>query len=188
MMEHPEELSISHLSTSFAVGRHATESTFHLARRIPPNLWKTVTDAWNGYHSCPLRESDCHLTTFVTPFGRWRYTRAPQGFVRSGDGYNCCKESCVDDVTHFDTELEEHWWRTLDYFRLVGRAGVVLNPMKFQFCERTVDFAGFRVSDQSVEALPKFFEAIKDFPKPKLTTDIRSWFGLVNQVSSSGKS
>lgn len=66
----------------------AMESPFHLACRIPKNTWKTVTDAWNGYHSVPLRTSDQHLTTFITPFGRWRYTRAPQGFLSSGDGYN----------------------------------------------------------------------------------------------------
>ena len=50
--------------------------------------WKTVTDAWNGYHSVPLRESDRKLTTFITPWGRWRYKRLPQGFVSSQDGYN----------------------------------------------------------------------------------------------------
>ncbi|MEL6805056.1 MAG: hypothetical protein AAFO91_14875, partial [Bacteroidota bacterium] len=67
---------------------HIGESPYHLARRIPRNTWKTVSDAWNGYHSVPLRESDRHLTTFITPFGRWRYTRAPQGYLSSGDGYN----------------------------------------------------------------------------------------------------
>jgi len=45
------------------------ESPFHLARQIPKDTWKTVMDAWNGYHSIPLRESDRHLTTFITPFG-----------------------------------------------------------------------------------------------------------------------
>ena len=53
----------------------ASETPFKLARRVPSNTWKSVTDAWNGYHSVPLRESDRHLTTFITPFGRWRYTR-----------------------------------------------------------------------------------------------------------------
>lgn len=37
---------------------HNSESPFHLARRIPRNTCKTVTDAWNGFHSVPLRESD----------------------------------------------------------------------------------------------------------------------------------
>ena len=172
----------------------AMESPFNLARRIPMDTWKTVTDAWNGYHSVPLRVSDRHLTTFITPFGRWRYTRAPQGFLSSGDGYNRRfdailaeferKERCVDDTVHYDSDLEEHWWRTIDFLTRVGQAGIVLNPDKFQFAGRSVDFAGFRVTDHTIEPLPKYLDAIRDFPSPTNTTDIRSWFGLVNQVSN----
>ena len=172
----------------------ATESPFHLARRIPKDTWKTVTDAWNGYHSVPLRSSDRYLTTFITPFGRWRYTRAPQGFLSSGDGYNRRfaailsafdrKERCVDDTIHYDTDLEQHWWRTIDFLVCVGRSGIVLNPEKFQFAEKCVDFAGFRVSDTTIEPLPKYLDAIRCFPSPESTTDIRSWFGLVNQVGN----
>ena len=36
------------------------------ARSVPKQCWKTVTDAWNGYHSVPLRPEDRHLTTFIT--------------------------------------------------------------------------------------------------------------------------
>jgi len=60
----------------------------------------------------------------------------------------------------------------------------VLKPDKFQFAERSVDFAGFRVSDSTIEPLPKYIDAIRDFPSPTSTTDIRSWFGLVNQVAN----
>ena len=125
-----------------------------------------VTDAWNGYHSVPLRKSDRHLTTFITPFGRWRYTRAPQGFLSSGDGYNRRfdeiiseferKERCVDDTIHYDTDLEQHWRRTLEFLTRVGQSGIVLHPDKFQLAQRTVDFAGFRVSDTTIEPLPKY--------------------------------
>ena len=172
----------------------AMESPFHLARRVPKDTWKTVTDAWNGYHSVPLRESDRHLTSFITPFGRWRYTRAPQGFLSSGDGYNRRfdavlaeferKERCVDDTIHYDSDLQEHWWRTIDFLTRVGQAGIVLNPDKFQFAEQNVDFAGFRISDTTIEPLPKYLDTIRDFPSPTSTTDVRSWFGLVNQVSN----
>ena len=93
-----------------------SESPFHLARRIPRDTWKTVTDAWNGFHSVPLRDCDRPLTTFITPFGRWRYTRAPQGFLSSGDGYNrrfdailAKFERIVDDTIHYDSDLEQHW-------------------------------------------------------------------------------
>ena len=165
----------------------AMDTPFKLARRIPKGTFKTVTDAWNGYHGVPLRESDKHLTTFITPFGRFRYTRAPQGFVSSGDGYNRRfaailsdferKERCVDDTIFFDSELECHWWRTIDFLSKVGNAGIILNPKKFQFCQKSVDFAGFRISDKLIEPLPKYLDSIRNFPTPKSATDIR--IGLV---------
>ena len=172
----------------------ASESPFHLARRIPRGTWKTVCDAWNGYHSVSLHERDRHLTTFITPFGRWRYKRAPQGFVSSGDGYNRRfdeilsglprKERCVDDVIHYDIDLETHWWRTIDLLIQLSESGIVLNPKKFQFASKNVDFAGFNTSNNSIAPLPKYVEAIRSFPTPRSTTDIRSWFGLVNQVAN----
>ena len=172
----------------------AAEPPFQLARRIPGDTWKTVMDAWNGYHSVPLRESDRHLTTFITPFGRWRYTRAPQGFLSSGDGYNRRvdailtdferKERCVDDMIYHDTDLETHWWRTIDFLSMMGASGNVLNPEKIQFAKRNVDFAGFQITENRILPLPKYIDAIKSFPRPKSTTDIRSWFGLINRVAN----
>ena len=167
------------------------------ARSVPRHAWKTVTDAWNGYHSVPLRDSDRHLTTFITPWGRYRYRRNPQGFVGAGDGYNRRfdavltdfndKERCVDDTIFWDQQLEQHWWRTVDFLTTLGHAGIVLNPDKFQFCSRDVDFAGFRLTADKVAPLPKYISAIRDFPTPSNITDVRSWFGLVNQVSSYGQ-
>ena len=100
-----------------------------------------VTDAWKEYHSVPLRESDCYLTTFVTPFGHWFYKRAPQGFLSSGNGCNGQpdtilsdfgrKEHIVDDTIFHDNDLEEPWWRTIDFLATVGWTGILLNPRKF---------------------------------------------------------
>ena len=90
----------------------AWEKPLKLGCHVPSNNWKTVTDAWNEYHSVPLRESDRHLIIFITSFRRWGYTRTPQGFLSSGDGYNrrfaailfdfMRKERCVDDTVFFD--------------------------------------------------------------------------------------
>ena len=60
----------------------------------------------------------------------------------------------------------------------------MLNPDKFQFAKTSVDFAGFTVSDSTIEPLPKYLDAIRDFPSSTSTTDIRSWCGLVNQVAN----
>ena len=47
----------------------------------------------------------------------------------------------------------------------------------------TVTFAGFEITPTNVRPCKRFIHAILDFPIPTNITDIRSWFGLVNQVS-----
>ena len=172
---------------------HAMRSPFELAKGVPAGTYRTVSDAWNGFHSMGMRMEDRHLTTFITPWGRYRYKRAPQGFASSGDGYNrrmddiLCEyprhKRCVDDNLCYDEDIEQHWWRVIDYLELMGKNGIIINPEKFQFCRKEVDFAGFRIKETRVEPLPKYYNAIRDFPTPRSTTDIRSWFSLVNQVA-----
>ena len=174
---------------------HASKAPFQMARSVPPNSWKTVLDAWNGYHLVEIREEDRHYTTFATSLGLLRYKRGPMGYLSSGDGFSrrvddimghiLRMERCVDDSLLHDIgeDMEGHWWRIIDFLELAGNTGIVMNPEKFQFCQGTVDFAGFRISNSSVEPLPKYVDAILQFPTPKSTTDIRSWFGLVNQVA-----
>jgi len=96
---------------------------------------------------------------------------------------SCAKRGVLDDTVHFDEDLQDHWWRT-DFLRKVGEAGIILNPQKLQFCKKEVEFAGFRIGESVIEPLPKYLDAIRDFPAPKNITDIRSWFGLVNQVAN----
>ena len=154
----------------------AIKLAFYLAHQVPKDTWKTVTDTWNGYHSVPLGTSAHHLKTFITPFGCWRYN--------STDGYNRQfdailseferKEHCKEDTIHYDTDLKHHWWRTIDFLTWLGQSGVVLNTDKFQLAQKNVNFAGFRLSDTTIKPLPKYFDAIRDFPTPAYKTDVRS--------------
>ena len=136
-------LLTSHRSTNFVCVVHLLRKPHFIlpaGSQVAPGK---PSQAPGMISQCSFTKSDRHLTTFITPFGRWRYTRAPQGFLSSGDGYNRRfnailaeferKERCVDDTIFYDTELENHWWRP--FLTLVGWAGIVLNPDKFQFAE-----------------------------------------------------
>ena len=72
-----------------------------------------------------------------------------------------CLARCIDDMCPWDDSLEEHWWRIIMILEIMGNAGIVLNPDKFQFALKSVNYAGFRVTPDSVEPLPKFIESIK---------------------------
>ena len=170
---------------------HHVQSPFHLAVRVPQHTKKTVTDAWNGYHSVPIREEDRHITTFITPWGRYRYKVAPQGFLASGDAYNQRfdaiianfknKVKCVDDTCMWADSIEGSFFQACEWLDLCGRNGITLNPRKFQFAQDTVDFAGLSITPTNVKPSAKFLDSIEKFPQPSDITGARAWFGLVNQ-------
>ena len=172
---------------------HPTGTPFHLAAAIPSKSVKSVLDCWNGYHSVPLAPEDRHLTTFITPFGKYRYKVAPQGFLAAGDAYTARmavltaeisnKKQLVDDTCIHNSSLEENFMDTCKFISLSSKAGIVFNKKKFQFGSDQVEFLGFVVNEDSVRPSDKFFGAIKDFPRPRDITGIRSWFGLVNQCN-----
>ena len=170
---------------------HHVPSPFHLADRIPQHTKKTVTDAWNGYHSVPIREEDRHITTFITPWGRFRYRVAPQGFLASGDAYTQRFDSiiadfpnkvkCVDDTCMWEESVEASFFQTCQWLDLCARNGITLNPKKFQFAQDTVEFAGLTVTTTQVKPSEKFLDSVLNFPTPKDISGARAWFGLVNQ-------
>ena len=77
---------------------HHTPPPLQQAMTIPHNVLKSTNDAWNGFHSLKLRDEDRHYTTFITPFGRFRYITAPMGWLATGDGYTQRYDSITKDV------------------------------------------------------------------------------------------
>ena len=88
-----------------SLNRHSLRETHHVkppfqqAKAIPRNTWKSVTDARDGYHSVPFRVEDRYLTTFITPWVRYRYCVAPQGATISGDAYSRRYDDAVSTHT-----------------------------------------------------------------------------------------
>lgn len=176
---------------------HHTQSPFHQARSVPAKRKKSVLDAWNGYHSVPLHVDDRQLTTFITPWGRYRYRVAPQGYIASGDGYSRRYDQiiadsalsysdytkCTDDTLIWASTIEDSFFRVVEWLDLCGHHGITLNPEKFVFAQDTVEFAGFEITPESVRPCSKYLQAILEFPMPRNITDVRAWFGVVNQVS-----
>lgn len=160
---------------------------------IPKYKKKTVLDAWNGYHSVPLSPESCEATIFITELGRYWYLRAPQGFHGSNDGYTKRYDDvttgfprvarCIDDSLLWNHDIAISFWHVMGYIRLCHENGVIFNPEKFRFSMDEVEFAGFDIDSTSYKPPARLMNAIRDFPSPTNITGIRSWFGLINQVS-----
>lgn len=138
-------------------------------------------DCWNGYHSVPLHKADRHLTTFITPWGRYQYNTAPQGYIASGDGYSRRfdeivshipdKTKCIDDTLLWADDITSSFHQAVNWLDICGRHGITLNPDKFTFA--AVEFTGFEITPDSVRPCAKYLDAIRHFPTPSSITDTR---------------
>ena len=174
---------------------HPTKSPFMLASSVPAGKIKSVLDVWNSFHSVPLVEEERDKTTFITPWGRYRYRVSPQGYLASMDGYTHRfsliareiedKLTIVDDTLLFDDNLEENFYHSCQLLSVGHKAGLIFNPDKFQFGQETVEFAGLDVTMDGVRPCKKFLESIRSFPRPNSLSEARSFFGMVNQVAYS---
>ena len=152
----------------------------------------SVFDAVDGYHSVQLDEVSSKLTTFITPWGRYRYLRFPQGHCSAGDAFNGRVQEVlsqiprmvriVDDMCIYDTTIEQAFWHAWDLLTTCANHGIVINESKFQFCAQSVNFAGLTITVDGVKPSEKILQAIKDFPPPSDISKARAFFGLLNQV------
>jgi len=155
----------------------------------------TVIDALKGYHQCPLDEQSQPLTTFITPFGRFKYLRAPYGISSISEHYNRRMSEAftglsgfrrvVDDFVIYDGNLSDHIAHVKQFLQRCADQHIALNAEKCRFFQTKTTFAGFLLSDQGYQIDPVITEAIWKYPVPTNRTELRSFIGLVNQLSSS---
>ena len=174
---------------------HHTPYPFNIVNRIPKHSHKTVMDAKDGYLQIPLDAESSKLTTFITEKGRYKFLRSPPGLKSSGDAYTRRfdeviadiprKEKIVDDCLLHDISIEEAFYHTFDFLAACANAHITLSLEKFQFCAKEVEFAGYSLGWEHYTPSSSTVASIREFPMPETPTitDIRAWFGLVNQVS-----
>ena len=68
---------------------HPTAPPLQQASTVPKFQKKSTCDAWNGFHSVKICEEDRRKTIFLTPWGRYLYLSAPQGYKVSGGCLHC---------------------------------------------------------------------------------------------------
>ena len=174
---------------------HHTPTPFDMVSSIPLCSYKTVADAYWGFHQVELDSASIPLTTFITPWGRYQYRRTPMGHCSASDAYTRRfddaiegvprKFKCVDDTLLYDSSVEESFWHVYDFLSICSSKGITLKPEKFKFCRREVEFVGFDVGWDSYRPSEDCLSAIRKFSMPQTPTisDIRSWYGFVNQLA-----
>ncbi|KAK3243339.1 hypothetical protein CYMTET_47009 [Cymbomonas tetramitiformis] len=164
-----------------------------LYQKVAKAKYKTTLDATKAFHQIPMAtEEDRDKTAFWWKNQLYRYTSMPFGaagataaFVRVMDyelrHLQHCTVAYVDDIVIYtDSTAEQHLKDVEAVLKTLGDAGIRLHAGKSTFGAATVDFLGYRVGHNSIGAQEAKCKAIKDLPRLRDKTGLRSILGMMN--------
>ena len=187
-------LCIDYTSLNRAVKReyHPLPSTEEVLAELKDARVFSKLDANSGYWQMELAETSKDITTFITPFGRFRCNRLPFGItsapeifqremqkILSGAEGTVCM---MDDILIYGQNDEEHDRRLTAVLERLAVAGLTLNKAKCSFCTDEVKFLGHVVSSRGISADPEKISAILGFPAPREVAELRRFLGMVNYL------
>ena len=153
----------------------------------------SVVDAKKGYWHVPLDEASSYLTTFNTPFGRFRFTRLPFGLVVSQDVFQKHLDSALDglkgvtgiadDTFVFGATEKEHDENMVNLMNRSREKGIKFNKDKMQFKCQEVSFFGHKWTPDGIKPDYKKISAIQNMAPPENRKDLQSFLGLVNYLT-----
>jgi hypothetical protein len=164
-----------------------------IASRLHGAKYFSIVDANQGYWQIPLDDESSRLTTFNTPFGRYRFLRMPFGIHSAQEIFHKRVnhlfedlegvETDIDDILVWERTIEEHDQRlkaTLDRTKLIG---MTLNPDKCKLRVTEVTYLGHKLTGEGVPPDQSKVEAIINMPAPQDKAGVQRLLGMVNYLA-----
>ena len=147
-----------------------------------------------GYFQLELSEESLQLTTFLTPYGKYKYNRSPMGCNASQDWWNKVSNELiiefqkwsakiVDDILCWASNLEELYKQMRQILVNCRELGITISLKKLQVGEEVI-FTGYQVSATGIKPDPAKVKALAEFPTPTDVPSLMSYIGLANQLGA----
>jgi hypothetical protein len=151
----------------------------------------SLLDCFSGYHQCWMAKEDEEKTSFITPFGTFRFVRMPEGLKNAGSTFTRMTgtvfkpqigrniQAYVDDLIVKSANRASHVSDLAETFANMRRAGLKLNPEKCVFGVTKGKISGCLIFAKRIEANPDKIRAIREMEEPKTKKDIQKLNGRV---------
>lgn len=150
-------------------------------------------DLANAYWHVQLDEESSKLTTFQTPYGRYRWKRLPFGTSVSSEMFQNRLDQQLerldgvigvsDDVIIHGKDMNEHDENLKKFLDKCRETGMRLNLKKAELRKSEISFLGHRVTKDGLMIDPEKIEAILQMPKPQDVEGVRRFCGFVNYLA-----
>ena len=153
----------------------------------------SILDARSGYWSIKLSEPSSYLTTFNTPYGRYRYLRLPFGLICSQDEFQRKSDEAfeglegfaaiVDDILVYGLSKEQHDTNLRNVLLRARSKGVKFNADKAVICTSEVPYFGHILSSKGLKADPEKISAILNMEPPRDRNELQTVLGMITYLS-----
>ncbi|GFS28712.1 retrovirus-related Pol polyprotein from transposon 297 [Nephila pilipes] len=153
----------------------------------------TILDAKNGFWQLPLDEKSSYLTTFCTPWGRYRFLVLPFGLNSAPEEFQKAMDEIYeededinpyfDDISLGSSTVEEHCRLLRRTLLKARKANLKFNELKTQLSQTSVNYLGHVLSDEGIKPDPKKIRAIEQFATPNCKEDLQRFLGMVTYLA-----
>ena len=159
----------------------------------------STLDAKDGFYQIRLDEESSKLTTFWTPFGRYRYLRMPFGINLAPEVFECRLQEILADLKgvvvlrddilvlgYGDTmekATEDHDKNLISLLKKARQVNLKLNSKKMKLKKPEVQYMGHVISKDGLKPDPEKVKAVEGMPKPTSKQEVLSLLGFVNYLA-----
>mmetsp|Transcript_27436 Transcript_27436/g.40868 ORF Transcript_27436/g.40868 Transcript_27436/m.40868 type:complete len:1328 (-) Transcript_27436:212-4195(-) len=152
--------------------------------------YMTKLDLSMMFYSIGLTDRAKDLCCITTPFGNFRYTRAPMGLRNSPAFAQSIIEDTLRDIDDMEVYIDDvgvwsnDWSSHLEVlgriFSALEAKGFSVNPLKCEFGIAEGDFLGHWITQSGVKPWKKKVDAILNLDRPKTVSQVRTFVGMLN--------
>ena len=158
----------------------------------------TVLDVKNGFWHVPLEEKSTYLTTFNTPYGRYRWLRMPFGLCSAPEIFQRRMNELIEGMAGIqviaddfliygcgstnDIAVKDHDRVLRLFLDKCRKANLHLNSSKIKLREREVPYIGHILSEEGITVNPDKVKAIKELKTPTDVTEIKRFLGMIQYI------
>ncbi|GBG70150.1 hypothetical protein CBR_g6281 [Chara braunii] len=161
-----------------------------LLERLGGAKFFSKLDLKSGYHQLEIRKEDCYKTAFKTRYGHFEWLVMPFGLTNAPATLQAAMTTefrhmldrfvliYLDDILVYSRSLEEHVEHLRTVLERLRQAKYKANRDKCEFAQQELEYLGHYVMPLGIRPLADKIDALRVWPGPTNTTDVRSFMGL----------
>ncbi|GBG60289.1 hypothetical protein CBR_g4244 [Chara braunii] len=161
-----------------------------LLERLGSAKFFSKLDLKSGYQQLEIRQEDRYKTAFKTRYGHFEWLVMPFGLTNAPTTFQAAMTTefrhmldryiliYLEGILVYSRSLEEHVEHLRTVLERLRQAKYKANRDKCEFVRQELEYLGHYVTPQGIHPLADKIEALRVWPEPTNTTDVRSFMGL----------